>query len=288
MNDMKYENLSMGEYLALPYVSASLLHNVLAYSPAHAKFWQQNRDDASEASDTGTAIHDALLEGMDRIVAIDAPDWRTKAAKEARDVARLDGKIPMLAHKVKNVEGAVNAAHKFIGASPLAGIFTSGKPEQTLIWEEGGLRCKARPDWLTNDRDILLHLKTTKGSANPEVWIRSQLEPMGYDVALAWYQRAIEQFVDADSCEHVVLVVEQEAPHGCSLISLDPAMWSIAHAKVARALATWQRCVAAGRFPAYPSAIHYAEPKPWQLAQEEEAQLGVVFDQLQEEQGLQA
>jgi hypothetical protein len=37
-----------------------------------------------------------LLEGTDVCIAVDAPDWRTKAAKEQRDAIRQIGRIPLL------------------------------------------------------------------------------------------------------------------------------------------------------------------------------------------------
>jgi hypothetical protein len=274
--------IPMTSYLALKALSSGMCHSILTYSPAHALYWQEHQDVASEAIDTGTAIHDALLEGIDRIVPVDAPDWRTKAAKEARDAARAAGLIPMLAHKVPSVRDAVGAARTLIEASSLVGIFDCGKPEQTLVWREGDLVCKARPDWLTDDGDVLLHVKTTKGSANPPVWIRTQLEGMGYDCSTAFYARGLNAVSprDADSTEHVFLVIEQEAPHGCSLVGLDPAMWEIADAKVGRAIRTWQQCIASGMYPGYSSSIHYAEPRPWQLAEAEERAADEVYGAL--------
>jgi len=211
----------------------------------------------------GTAIHDALLEGIDRIAVIEADDWRTKAAKEARDAARTEGKIPILARKVEQVEDAVSAALSFIEKSEIAGVFHRGKPEQTVIWKEESLICKARPDWLTDDRSILLHVKTTQGSAEPSSWIRGQLTNMGYDVAWAFYQRGCPVGLS------VFLVIEANAPYGCSLVGLDPAMQDLADRKVSRAIATWQQCKATGKYPAYSSRIHYAEPRAWQLEEEE-------------------
>lgn len=256
----------MSEYLALDALSSGMCNDILRYSPRHARYWRDNHaaDDTS-ASDLGTAFHDAFLEGLDRIEVIDAADWRTKAAKEARDAARVAGKIPMLQHKAKSVEGMVSACKEFVESGPLSGVFSRGLPELTMTWNEGDVLCKARPDFLTNERDVLVHLKSTAGSAKPEAWIRTQLEPMGYDVAAAFYSRGMDQFEDADSCEHVFFVIEQMAPYGCSLVSLSPAMWDIANGKVNRAIRTWRQCRASGKYPAYPTGITLAEPRAWQM-----------------------
>jgi len=272
----------MAEYLAIPALSSGLCNTLLAYSPFHAKYETDNRsDDPSDASDAGTAIHSALLEGMDAIAALDFPDWRTKAAKEARDAARAAGSIPMLAHKVERIGAAVGAAKNFIARSELAGAFDSGTPEQTLLWHEGAVLCKARPDWLSADRSLMIHLKTTQGSANPDSWIRNQLTPLGYDLALAFYERGLlaQDGVGMQTIRSVFLVIEQEPPHGCSLVGLDPASHDLASRKADRAIRLWAECQRSGKFPCYPSRICYAEPLPWDAARFEEKEMQQPFSE---------
>lgn len=267
--------ISMQEYLSLKALSSGLCNTLLQCSPAHAKCEQDNRqDDATEASDTGTAIHDGLLEGMDRIQPIDALDWRTKIAKELRDQARAEGKIPMLAIKVEAVRKAVEAAKAFVAGSEIAGVFDSGKAEQTIIWQENeALFCKMRADWLTDDHSLMLHVKTTQGSAQPESFIRNQLVPMGYDVAAMFYERGAGLTLASAPPRSVFLVIEQAPPFGCSLVGLSPAMQELASAKVERAIRTWAQCSASGKWPGYPSRIAYAEPTNWQMAEHESSML---------------
>lgn len=276
--------MTMQDYLRLPALSASTCNTILQYSPFHARYEiERGGDEPSEASEIGTAIHDGLLEGIDRIAVIEADDWRTKAAKEARDAARADGKIPMLARKVTQVREAIAAAEKFIEASEIGNVFKDGRPEQTIVWQEGALTCKARPDWLTHKHDIMLHVKTTQGSAQPDNWIRNQLVPAGYDVAAMFYEAGLSQFVER--CDHsVFLVIEQNPPYGCSLIGLSPSMQDLASRKVERAIRTWAECKRTNKYPSYPTAIHYAESMAWQETEEEIRQM---VDPLQEKYGLQ-
>ena len=266
-----HAGVSMQDYLLHHGLSSSRLHTLLTQSPFHA--YHDEGGEPSEVSEIGTAIHDALLEGVDRIVTVEADDWRTKDAKAARDTARAEGKIPMLARKVSQVMSAVEAAKRYISSSEIAGVFDDGKPEQTVIWKEGEMLCKARPDWLTNDRSLLLHVKTTAGSAQPDSWIRNMLTGMGYDVAASFYERGCYQAkIETKSggvVQSVFLVIEQSPPYGCSLIGLDPAMQDLAARKVERGIRIWQQCKASGKYPAYPSRICYAEPRPWELEAEE-------------------
>lgn len=271
-----HAGVSMADYLALRMFSSGMAHRILTASPLHcwldSAFNPGREDDASKASDIGTYAHACLLEGgMANLCVIDAPDWRTKAAKEARDAARLAGQLPILAHKQGEVGAMVHAAQEYIEGSDLSGIFKEGLPEQTIVFEIDGVPCKARPDLFAN-KWAMLHYKTTTGSVNPATFERI-CAGSGYDIAMAFYARACDSFNDADSVEHYILAQEQESPYACKLFGLAPAAWAIAHNKVTRAIGAWSACVSVNRFPAYDGSIYYIEPTSWQMAQEEESML---------------
>ena len=266
--------LSMSEYLKLDALSSGVAHTILSASPMHAKFAQINERTATSEMDIGTFAHAMLLEGgTDALVIVDADDWRTKAAKEQRDAARAEGKLPILAHKLEAVEAMVKAARLYVAGSELSGIFSEGQPEVTMVWTEttddGEVLCKARADYLRNDRRICLSYKTTAGSANPDMWIRAQLP--NYDLATAFYARGVLAVCpDVEETRVVHLVQEQSSPYACSLIALSPALEDLAERKLDRALGIWAQCQATGQYPAYPTRICYAEPKSWQLQEFDE------------------
>src|SRR3989304_5411057 len=113
----------------------------------------------------GRPAHAYLLEGESGFAIIEAADWRTKAAKEARDAARAAGKIPLLADRWGDVHGMALAAQRQLDAPddtprPLAG----GKPEQTLIWQEDGLWCRARLGRRHDGLRGIAGYKTTAGA----------------------------------------------------------------------------------------------------------------------------
>jgi PDDEXK-like domain of unknown function (DUF3799) len=280
-----YPQVSMHDYLTLPYLSSGLCNVLLASSPRHARFTLDNREpDDTEASDVGTAIHDALLEGLDRIQPIDALDWRTKSARDARDAARASGKIPMLAVKVDQVKHACEAAREFLAGTQFAGVLERGRPEQTIVWKEESVLCKARLDWLADARDVLIHVKTTKGSAGPLQFTRA-IDNMGYDLALAFYERGLAT-IAAARCHHVILAIEQQPPYGCALYDLDPAKAALAAGKVERAIAIWRNCAATGRWPSYSPRVHSVEPKPWELAEEERLSISRPFTESELQDGI--
>jgi hypothetical protein len=292
-----YSGLSMGEYLAdpapVPSLSSGCAYRVLTQSPYHA--WAGHprnpariAGDESAAMDTGSIIHSLLLEQDEsQIVSIDALDYRTKAAQQARDDARAAGKHPILAHKMTDIRCVVDAARQYLQASELSGILDAGEPEATLLFKTLGTWCRARPDWISGDKRVLLHVKTTGGSANPDAWIRSQLMNSGYDMAAAFYETgAYELGMDAQS---VFFVIETAPPYGCSLVGLSPLARDIANSRVMRAIKTWRDCLDSGYWPAYPDRIAYADAPAWAIAQnEQEEYRGLVIDPVQQREGIQA
>lgn len=292
-----YHDLPMAAYLAdpapVPSLSSGCAHTLLTQSPLHA--WRSHPrcparvpGDEGANMDIGSIAHALLLEQTeDNVVEIDAPDYKTKLAREARDAARAEGKHPVLAHKMPAIRALVGAARDYLAGSDLAGILDDGVPEATMLWQDEGTWCRARPDWISGDQGVLLHVKTTGGSAHPASWIRAQLLNSGYDLAAVHYQHGARA-LGMDRAESVFLVIETDPPHGCSLVGLTPALRELAAGKHERASRIWRTCLARGFWPAYPSSIAYAEAPAWAIAQAEEEEIrGLGFDPVQEREGIQ-
>jgi hypothetical protein len=255
-----------------PSLSASLAHILISQSPLHA-WWQSPRLNPayevthSSAFDLGTAAHSYLLEGESGCVIIAASDFRSKAAKETRDAAYAVGKTPLLEEKWTGVQGMVQATRRQLAEhqDPPA-PFTDGKPEQTIIWtEEGDIWCRARLDWLHEDRRTIDDYKTTSGSANPDAWTRGPLFSNGYDVQAAFYLRGLKAVCGVDAVFRFV-VQETDKPYALSVIGLAPSALDLAARKVAAAIEAWRYCLAENRWPGYPVHTCWADAPPWEEA----------------------
>jgi hypothetical protein len=287
----------MADYLAdalcdAPSLSSGAAHRIIHRSPYHAWFEHPRlgagRKENTDATDTGSLAHEMLLGGDGKICAIDPEKYRSKASKddplgsipkgwtnnairEARDTARENGLLPVLPWDIADARTMADNAREFLATTEIAGVLDDGQGECTVIHQEGDTWFRSRPDWINEKMRVVLHYKTTKASANPEPFIRGVMNSFGYDMALAFYRRCWESLGDAyRDWQHLILAQEQEPPYACSLIGLSPVSWAIAEEKVQRAVTIWQRCMKTGVWPAYSSAIHYAEPTAFQLAQAEE------------------
>lgn len=260
----------MGDYLAIDALSSNVAYKALTLSPAHALHYKTTERNHKDA-DRGQIIHQLFLEGHEEnLVAIDAPDWRTNAAKEARDEAYKANKFPVLAKEVAGLRESVKRARDFVETTELKGIFGNGMPEAVLEWDEDGMPCKIRPDYLYAGRDghgYHVSLKTTSASADPNTWATRQMRT-GYDFGLMFYHRGLK--ANGFDVEQRFLVLEQTAPFGAVVFALDPAKAALAEMQVDRALKVWRQCLETNSFPGYSNQTHWVQAKPWEIAEEEE------------------
>lgn len=300
-----YPFLTMEEYLKLPAFSAGLTNEILDRCPLAAWFasWMNpNRViETNDASDAGSIAHAILLEGSEACCTVidpkdhpaektgNIPDgWTNKSIRAARDAAREAGKIPVLAGDVITIRNMAASARAFIDTlrdsePAIWRMFEpdGGESEVTMLWREGETLCRMRPDRIALDRGVICDAKFTKRSAEPDAWGRTLFATMGYYVSAAFYRRGIQALFGV-ACDYVFLNVEQEPPHLCSLVGVDPTAFALGDEKVAAGLREWQRCVSSGRWPAYPNRVCYPELPPWLATRWEEQQtsgrIGIPYD----------
>jgi PDDEXK-like domain of unknown function (DUF3799) len=257
-----------------PSLSNSIANILLTQSPLHARLAHPRlnpnyQPEESSRFDLGSAAHMMLLERRtDQIVIVNADDWRTKAAKEARDLARANGQTPVLTRHYDLMNEMAAAAYGFIATTELNGIFELGHAEQTVIWQEGATWCRARPDLLLTREQhahhhVVLDYKTTE-NAEPEAFIR-QIGRMSHDLQAEWYVRGVKS-VTGQEPVFVFLAQETSPPYACSLVSLANAYRAVGQSKVSHALTLWMACTQSNKWPSYSTRIHYAEPPAWDLA----------------------
>lgn len=257
-----------------PSLSSGIAKTLLALSPRHA--WHQhprlNPDYKPEESgdfDLGTAAHALILEGKDNLEVIDADSWRTKAAKEAREEARIKGKIPVLPKIVTDVYAMRDEAYRSFKSNPdLAGYdLDDMEAERSLIWTEAGIWLRSRLDKLSRDRTLILDYKTTARTASPDQAVRTALS-LGYDIQAAFYTRGVEAVCKpAKRPVFVYMFQETEPPYAVSFIGMAGAFLDLGTSKVNAAINLWRQCMTENDWPGYPNRICWAEPPPWATTQ---------------------
>lgn len=277
-------------YHADPCPQPSLSHSIikmLLKSPRHAwhahprlNTWQEPQDPSS-AMEEGTALHAMCLGVGAKIVEIDAPDWRTKAAKEARDDARTAGKVPLLSWRAAEIERVAGAMREQLASHhDAAQALDNGDPEVPIIWREGDVWCRALVDWLPrHPRGWVTDLKFTGSSAGPDEWQRT-LE-REYATQAAWYLRGLRA-LGRDPAGFRFVVTETAAPYCMAVYACAPSLLAAAEADIEQAIAIWRRCLANDTWPGYLPHTMHVEASAWRAARADERQLSAEMAAFEE------
>ena len=216
--------LTNAEYRAQRGYSKSDL-DMIHKSPALIEWVKKAPRDESEAGETGTALHSAVLEPEKfAIEYVKRPsfDRRTKDGKagaEAFDATMAgSGKIIMDAADYDQVTTMRDSIMAHPVAAHLLGM--PGVSEASIFFEIDGLRCKARPDRLITDEPIILDVKTTDDVEKFE----ASAEEYRYHVQAAWYREALRQLRGVEHRFIFVVVGKRKVfgQHPVRVFEMDP------------------------------------------------------------------
>jgi hypothetical protein len=250
------------EYHAHPALSSSGARRLLPPScPALFRHWQ-HREQHSAAFDLGKAAHLYVLTEGEAVELVDAPDWRTKAAREERERIRADGHVPVLPKELEVVQDMAGA----IRAVPLARALldpSKGEPEVSLFWSavddvaQFEVPCRARIDWLlapTTGRVTAVDYKTTPDASTRG--IERAVDNYGYHVQDAWYSEGLEATgLAAADMAFLFVFQEKTPPYLCHVVNLPPAWKALGHSKAQEARRTYADCMVADHWPGYSDDI---------------------------------
>jgi hypothetical protein len=271
-------DLSMPEYRGQPADAMSISSSdaviLTEQSPAHLRAAWAEPDDSSKEADLGTVIHALLLEphrAHSSVVNINADDYRTKAAQNARDEARANGQTPLLARDYRRARRAVEA----VQAHPIASqLLKAGRAETSWFAKDRktGLYLKARPDFVTDDR-VLVDIKSV-GSANPD-FLRRRLFDGRWFQQSAWHCNVVERVDGLPAKGYCWLCVEQKPPHAVVVRRPTDSVLMHGNRLNQEAFKIFARCVAEQKWPAYGlelSELDLPDFAYYRLEQEAEAE----------------
>jgi hypothetical protein len=270
--------ISEEAYLAdpceFPSLSRGTIKNLVMSCPArawanHPKLNPNYKPVFKEVFDLGHAAHALFLQGIDNAWIIDAPDWRTKEAKEARTRAREADKYPLLIEQYQNVKAMVEVANEQLW-NRLGMTIADGESEVAYIWKEGNIWMRIRLDWINRKERLILDYKTTGSSSNPEEY-SNIAGNTGLDIQDAFYRRGVFA-VESLDCDFIFMVQECQPPYICSFIRLDEMFKDMGEQKVAKGIRLWEKCLKANHWPGYTEQVYTIEAKPWALSSWEQRQ----------------
>ncbi len=226
--------------------------------------WRQQHPEHKDVFDFGTAAHRKVLGVGAEIVTVHADDWRSKAARDARDQARADGKVALLAKDVDRVDAmAVALARDTLAMRLLA----NGEPELSAFWhdDEWDVTRRARFDWSATH--IVTDYKTC-ATANPHRLPKTVVD-FGYDMQAANYLD-VAAGVGLEPIAFAFIFQEKEPPHLVTVAEIDGEFIARGRRRVQRALEIYRDCRKADLWPGYCADGEFITltPPRWALYEE--------------------
>lgn len=200
----------------------------------------------------GHAAHTRVLGEGPEIVVIDAPDWRTVAARTERDEAIAAGKIPLLPHEDAMTRDMAAAVHRHPEA---AALLEDGIAEHSLYWTDPATwtRLRTRPDWITT-RDIWVDYKTTKSAAPGP--FRASAGEYGYHQQAAFNAEGAREVLGIEDLRVVFIAQEKEPPYLVSVHEWTREDIEIGHRLNRLAIDIYAECLRTDTWPGYGDFIH--------------------------------
>lgn len=232
--------------------------------PARYRYAKDNPPlvEPSTKFDIGSAVHSKVLGVGYDIVTVDANDWRTKAAQEAREAARAEGKIALLAKEIREVDAMAEAV---LANDTARALFTQpGNREASVFAEVDGVRVRARFDFLPHldlPRPVAVDLKTTAAEATPDEFGKS-VARYGYEVQERWYTDAVEA-ASGVRPQFAFVVVEKEPPYLTAVLEIPTVMRDRGIERAKRAREIYAECVESGLWPGHPHGVQYINVPNW-------------------------
>jgi hypothetical protein len=269
-----YTDMTAADYHAdccpLPSLTQSIAKILLERSPlhawhAHSRLNPDYRHDDDKKFDVGNIAHKMLLGRGKEIAVLEGfDDWRTKAAKEARETAAAEGKLAVLGKHAAKADAMARAAREQLELRGLDELFrVNGNSEVVLAWPEGDIWLRQMIDWLSTDGLQFADFKTTGESAAPHA-IARKMATDGWHIQAAMAERGLGVLTrNPGPRQYLYVVQEDERPYALTVVELGRDALTIGGKQIDAAVSAWARCMRANRWPGYPMQIEKPEFPGW-------------------------
>jgi hypothetical protein len=131
-------------------------------------------------------------------------------------------------------------------------LISSAEKQKILQWEQGGIACKGKPDFVNAELRTLIDLKTTR-DASRGAFLRSCWK-YGYFFQAAMYKMGLEAIgVPIDNC--AIIAVETADPFGVVVYEISAANLAEGRQQVLKALEIYRTCMESGVWRGYEDGV---------------------------------
>ena len=206
----------------------------------------------TKAMADGTAIHAFLLERavFDSDFAIKPADMRLNT-KEGKKWA-IDNKNKIIIDS--DLGSNLFEIEKSVLNSPAKLIYDiKGQAELSYFWDDLGLvKGKCRPDWISDDGNIVVDIKTTT-DASPKGFQKS-IAHWGYHLQLGWYIRGLRK-LGLPAKEFIFIAIEKTPPFSVGVYRANKEMITYANDEINNLVYDIDESLKSDDFPDYTPQI---------------------------------
>jgi len=238
-------------YFSLPMLSQSQAKLLIPPStPAHFDYALRHGQAPKAAFDLGHAAHLYTLGKGSQLALIEAGDYRTKAAQEARNAAYAARRVPLLADQYEQV---LAMAEALSSVPEIAEILTSpdAHTEVSLIALRDDVWIRGKIDLLLGD--MMFDYKTSDRPATIEGFTRSAADH-GYYFQATWYL-TIAALLNMPIRHFRFIAQEKVPPYYAAVFELDDEWQQLGYQQMTAAIDLYRRCQTSGKWPGYPTTV---------------------------------
>ena len=145
-----------------------------------------------------------------------------------------------------------------------------GQTELSYFWDDTGLvKGKCRPDWISDDGNIIVDIKTTT-DASPKGFQKS-ISTWGYHLQLAWYMRGLQK-LGIPCNEFIFIAIEKTPPFSVGVYSADREMILFGNQEINKLVVDIDKALNDKNFPDYTPEIMSLGLPPWMIEKKQQPQ----------------
>lgn len=258
-------------YAALPGVSITRLKE-LRRSPLHFRYLLDHPKESAPMV-LGRGAHCAVLE-QERFAA-DFAVWDRRTS--SGNMAPRNGKH-WIGFREANTGREILTADQYVEVTAIQAavrsnpdamsLLSSGDPEVTMQWPDGGVQCKGRLDWLTKyeGAPALVGLKSAR-DCRPFQFGR-QAANLGYHLQWAFYLDGYKA-ITGETARVFEIAVEPAAPHATVVYEIPGEVLLQGATEYLELLETLAECRRKNEWPGPVQGIHQLSLPAWVYGEEE-------------------
>lgn len=239
--------MTNAEYHAHQAVSKSDL-DLINRSPMHYKYTKSNPKEPTEAMLLGSVLHKLILEAdtFKAEYAV-APVCDRRTSKGKAEYNTFMGESQGKAVITSEMFEKASAIAETVKENPIVKkLLCDGKAEQSYFWNENGIECKCRPDYLKGK--LVIDLKST-ADASPEAFAKAAYN-YRYHVQAWWYLNGLNK-CGINATDFIFIAFEKDPPYGICVYAADDLMLELGESEAMRNLDTYRECLETGVWYGY-------------------------------------